>query len=152
MAIEFEHTIDLPQSPAQVFALLDDFSKTPQWLARCTGIVVLTLEGKAVGTKLRYSYKDGRRTGVMDGQIVERTPGQKLGYQYEDKMMQVGVRFLMEPAGAGTRLTHSIDITPKTFFAKLLSPFIRKQLPGQTITAMESLRKLLAAETGAGHA
>lgn len=150
MPIEFEHTIELPQSPDQVFAVLDDLSQTSKWLASCTGIEVLTPGPMAVGTKLRYSYKDGGRSGQMDGQIVERAPGQKLGYQYQDKMMHVGVHFTMAPAGAGTRLTHSIDITPKTFFAKLVSPFIRKQLPKQTIAAMDSLRTLLAAP-GAAH-
>jgi uncharacterized protein YndB with AHSA1/START domain len=151
MPIEFAHTIEVPQPPEQVFATLDDVSQTPKWLARCTGIEVLTPGPRTVGTKLRYSYKDGGRSGQMDGEIVERTPGQKLSYRYEDKMMRVGVHFTMAPTGAGTRLTHSIDITPKTFFAKLVSPFIRKQLPKQTITAMESLRTLLATSGAVQH-
>jgi len=59
-------------------------------------------------------------------------------------MMEVGVQFAIAPASGGTRLTHTIDITPKKFLAKLFSPLIRKQLPEQTITAMESLRTLLS--------
>ena len=55
----------------------------------------------------------------------------------------------MEPAGSGTRLTHTIDLTAKTFLAKLISPIIRKQLPKQTITAMESLSELLASRSTA---
>lgn len=144
MSVEFEHTIDVPQPPQQVFAVLDDLSQTPKWLARCTGIEVLTPGSPTIGSRLRYSYKDGGRAGGMDGEIVERVPGQKLGYRYEDKMMRVSVRFSMSPAGSGTRLTHSIDVTPKTFFARLISPLIRRQLPKQTIAAMESLRSLLA--------
>jgi hypothetical protein len=46
-------------------------------------------------------------------------------------------------AGGGARLTHVIDITPKTLMAKLFSPMIRRQLPKQTINAMEQLRALL---------
>lgn len=145
MAIHFEHAIELPQPPARVFGVLDDLSQTPKWLAPCTGIEVLTPGEKRVGTKLRYSHREGGRVGVMDGEIVERVPNERLGYRYVDRMMQVGVRFSMRSAGGGTRLTHTIDITPKTFFAKLLSPLIRRQLPRQTITAMESLRALLAA-------
>jgi len=146
VAIEFQHSIDLPQPPEKVFAVLADVSQTPRWLARCTGIEVLTPAPLAVGSKLRYSYKAGSRTGVMDGQVVERVENRKLDFLYEDKMMRVGVHFMTDPAasGPGTRLTHTIDITPRTFFAKLLSPLIRKQLPKQTITAMESLRALLA--------
>lgn len=145
MAIEFQHIIDLPQAPEKVFAVLADVSQTPLWLARCTGIEVLTPGPLAVGSKLRYSYKEGGRVGVMDGQVVDRVENRKLDFLYEDKMMRVGVHFTTDPApaGPGTQLTHAIDITPKTFFAKMLSPLIRKQLPKQTITAMESLRALL---------
>jgi hypothetical protein len=116
-------------------------------LARCTGIEVLTPGPLAVGSKLRYSYKEGSRVGVMDGQVTERDGNRRLGFLYQDKMMRVGVHFATEPAGGtGTRLTHSIDITPRTFMARLFSPLIRKQLPKQTITAMESLRALLAGQ------
>ena len=80
----------------------------------------------------------------MDGQLAERVENQKLSFRYSDKMMKVGVHFSMQPQGSGTRLTHSIDITPQTFFAKLISPLIRRQLPKQTISAMEALRALLA--------
>ena len=146
MPIEFRHSIDLPQPPEKVFAVLADVSQTPRWLARCTGIEVLTPAPLAVGSKLRYSYKEGGRVGVMNGEVVGRVEVRKLDFLYEDKMMRVGVHFMTEPAttGPGTHLTHTIDITPKTFFAKLLSPVIRRQIPKQTITAMESLRQLLA--------
>ena len=152
MAIEFRHTINVPQPPEKVFALLADVAQTPKWLARCTGIEVLTPGALAVGSKLRYSYKEGSRTGVMDGQVTERLENRKLDFLYEDKLMRVGVHFMTDPAesgsgaaaASGTRLTHAIDITPRTFFARLFSPLIRKQLPRQTIDAMESLRALLA--------
>ena len=62
---------------------------------------------------------------------------------YGDKMMEVTVDFRMVKTSSGARLTHAIDITPKTFVAKLFSPFIRRQLPKQTIGAMERLRALL---------
>ena len=149
MSIRFEHAIEVPQSPRDVFATLDDVSQTPKWLARCTGIEVLTPGPMTVGTKLRYSYKDGGRRGSMDGEIVERVPDRMLAYEYEDKMMRAGIHFAMEPAGSGTRLTHTIDLTPKTFLTKLISPIIRKQLPKQTVAAMESLRGLLASRSTA---
>jgi hypothetical protein len=49
----------------------------------------------------------------------------------------------------GTQFTHLITINPKTFFAWRLSPMIRRQLPGQTIGAMEKLRVYLAAASEA---
>ena len=147
MAIEFQHTIDLPQPPQEVFATLADVSQTPRWLARCTGIERLSPGPLEVGSKLRYTYKEGGRSGVMDGQVTERVDGRALGFAYDDRMMHVTVRFALEPSAVhsgGTRLTHSIGITPKTLMAKLFAPMIRKGLPRQTTEAMESLRSLLA--------
>jgi carbon monoxide dehydrogenase subunit G len=143
MAIHFEHGIDVAASPQRTFATLDDLQKTPQWLARCTGIESLTPGPNAVGNKLRYSYKEGGRAGVMDGEITARTPDQRLTFKYWDKMMDVTVDFRVAPGEKGTRLVHAIDIAPRTLLARLFSPLIRRQLPSQTITAMETLRGIL---------
>jgi uncharacterized protein YndB with AHSA1/START domain len=144
MSIHFAHTIEIPQPPARVFTVLDDFSLTPKWLARCTGIEALTPGPKAPGTKLRYAYKEGGRAGTMDGEIAARAENERITMKYGDKMMDVSVDFHMEPNGAGTKLTHTIDIVPRSFMSKIFAPMIRKQLPKQTVTAMESLRDLVA--------
>jgi carbon monoxide dehydrogenase subunit G len=144
MSIHFAHTIEVPQPPARVFAVLDDFSQTPKWLSRCTGIETLTPGPKAAGTKLRYGYKEAGRTGTMDGALTARAESERITMHYGDKMMEVSVDFELLPNGAGTKLTHTIDITPKAFMTKLFAPMIAKQVPKQTVAAMESLRALLA--------
>jgi uncharacterized protein YndB with AHSA1/START domain len=143
MSIHFSHTIDVAHEPPKVFAVLDDLSLTPQWLERCTGIEKLTSGPNAVGTRLRYAYREGGRTGTMDGQIVARIADERLAFRYGDKMMEVSVDFHVTCAAAGSRLTHTIDITPKNVLARLFGPFIRRGLPKQTITAMDRLRALL---------
>ena len=143
MPIHYEHGVDVAVTPERAFALLDDVSRTPDWLERCVRLEKLTPEPNAVGTKLRYSYREGSRTGVMDGEIATRTPNERLTFHYADKMMDVIVDFRMSPNSSGTRLVHAITIAPKTFFAKLLTPLIRWTLPKQTIAAMTKLKGLL---------
>jgi uncharacterized protein YndB with AHSA1/START domain len=143
MSIHFSHTLDVAHAPEKVFALLDDLGRTPEWLERCTGIERLSAGPNEVGSKLRYAYRDGVRSGTMDGEIVTRIAGERLAFRYGDEMMLVAVDFHVTSAAQGARLTHTIDITPKTFFAKLVSPFIRRGLPKQTIAALEKLRTLL---------
>ncbi len=138
----FSHTEVVAAEPAAVFAILDDTSRTPEWLERCTQIEKLSEGPNQVGTQLRYHYRDGRRTGVMNGSIVVHNPGRQITMAYLDRMMDVTVDFVTEPAGAGTtRLTHTIDITPQGFF-KLLTPLIKRSLPGQTRDAMDRLKDL----------
>ena len=145
MPLHFEHSIDVPQSPAQVFAVLDDLPRTPQWLARCASMEVLTSPPLAVGAKLRYTYKEAGRSGQMEGVVVERIVNQKLHCRYDDKMMGVDVISILTPQGNGTKLTHVMDIETKTLMGKMLSPMIKMRVPKDLTQAMESLRKLLAA-------
>lgn len=143
MSIHFTHTLDIGHEPSKVFALVDDLAMTPRWLERCTGIEKLSPGPNDVGTRLRYAYREGGRTGTMEGEIVARIPDERLTFRYGDKMMDVAVDFHVTSAATGARLTHTIDITPKTVLAKVFAPFIRRGLPRQTITAMERLRTLL---------
>ncbi len=148
MAIAFEHAIELPQPPARVFALLDDFSRLPQWLKPCEGLAKLGTGPNAAGDKLRYAYAQGGRHGVMDGVIAAREPDRRLTCKYYDRLFTVVVDFrVSDGETGGTHLVHHIEITPNSFMAKLMSPMIRGQLPRQTIDSMEALRRLLAAET-----
>jgi uncharacterized protein YndB with AHSA1/START domain len=143
MVIRFEHSVDVARGPDKAFALLDDFAQTPKWLERCAELTPVTSGPHAEGTKLRYRYQEGGRTGTMDGEITERIPNERLTMRYADKMMEVVVDFRIAKTDGGARLTHAIDITPRTFVAGLMSPLIRRQLPKQTVTAMECLKALL---------
>jgi carbon monoxide dehydrogenase subunit G len=143
MSIRFEHAIDVARGPEQIFAILDDLSQTPRWVSRCTGIEKLSPGPNTVGTKVRYAYREGGRTGTMDGEIKARTPNERLTVGYSDKMMEVVVDFQMTRKDGGARLVHTIDIKPKSLMAKLFAPLVRRQLPEQTIKAMETLRGLV---------
>lgn len=143
MAIQCEHTISVTTTPAQVFALLDNLPRTPEWLKPCTELRKLAPGPNAVGDRLSYSFSQGGRPGLMQGEILERVPGSRLVCVYSDAMMEVRVEFnvLREPSGA--RLTHRIAITPRTWLARLMSPLIRRSLPKQTRDAMERIRAIL---------
>src|SRR3954469_11776470 len=99
MGIHFEHAIEVPQATDRAFALLDDLSQTPKWLPRWTGIEKGSPGENAIGTRLRYSYRDGGRSGTMDGEITARVPNERLTYRYRDNMMEVVVDFRMSTAG-----------------------------------------------------
>ena len=131
MPIHFEHGVDVAVSPDRAFTLLEDVSRTPEWLDRCVKIETLSPGSLGVGTKLRYSYREGGRVGVMDGECTEKKPNERLTFHYLDKSMDVIVDFQMSPESGGTRLVHAITITPLTFMGKLMSPLIRLMIPKQ---------------------
>jgi hypothetical protein len=137
----FAHTLSVSAPPSTIFAIVDDVTRTPEWLSRCTGIDKLDAGPNDVGTRLTYHYNDGRRTGSMDGQIVAREPDRHFAMKFADTMMDVTVDFVAASDGVGTSLTHTIDIATKGF-GKVFSPLIRRQLPKQTMDAMTKLKAL----------
>jgi len=141
----FAHTETVAAAPERIFAIIDDFDRTPEWLTRCTGIDKLTDGPNRVGTELRYHYKDGRRTGTMDGDVAAREQDRHLTLHFVDKMTDVTVDFRLAPMGAETSMTHEITIVAKGF-GKAFSPLIKRALPRQTLNAMTNLKALAESE------
>lgn len=142
MAIEFQHALDVAAPAEDVFGILDDVTRTPEWLERCTGIEKLSAGPNAVGTRLRYGYRQGGQSGTMDGEITARDPNAWLAMRYQDRVMDVTVDFQMARNGTGTHLRHTIAITPKGLMGKVAAPIITRRLPEQTIAAMGKLKAL----------
>jgi len=145
MSVQFEHGVYLDQSPERVFALLDDVEKTPSWLKSCTGMKKLTEGDNQVGTKLKYSYKEGSKTGEMAGRITVRAPNERFAIVFTDKTRDLTWDYRISNTGAGSHVVHTISITPKTFMSKIFGPG-QGNVQEQTITAMNSLRSFLARE------
>lgn len=140
MAVHFEYTIDIAKPQAAVFAVLDDVSRTPEWLSRCTKIEKLDPGPNAVGVHLRYDYLQGKRPASMEGSIAAYGPPDHIAFRYNDKMFDVTIDFKLAGAEAGTKLTQQIDIVPRSIMGRLLQPLIRRVLPKQTIADLEKLR------------
>lgn len=139
----YAHTLEVDASTEAIFAILDDVTRTPEWLDRCTKLEKLDAGPIAVGQRLKYYYREGKRTGEMEGQVAVYEPGRRLTNRFVDKMMEVSVDFQAAPLDEGrTTLTHTITIDTKGI-GKLFSPLIKRQLPGQTIGAMTKLKALV---------
>jgi uncharacterized protein YndB with AHSA1/START domain len=144
---KFAHTVDVAAPGNQVFAILDDVDRTPEWLTRCTRIDRLDSGPNTVGTRLRYHYKSGGREGTMEGRVTAHEPDEHIAMLYTDAMMDVAVDFVARAgtSEATTTLTHTIDIRTKGA-GMLFWPVIKATLPRQTTDAMDRLKRLAETE------
>ncbi len=143
MPIRYQHTEIVHATPELAFATINDLPLTSQWLPPCVSLEKVGAGPNAAGDKLQYVYKQGGRTAEMAGEIVTLDPGQRLHCLYYDRAFDVSVDLRVEVAKEATLTTHIIEITPKTFFARLMSPLIRMGLGKQTRDAAANLKKLL---------
>jgi uncharacterized protein YndB with AHSA1/START domain len=143
MAVHYEYAVDLACAPVRVFALLEDVARSPEWLSRCTRIEKLDPGPNAVGMRLRYDFLQGKRPGTMVGEITAYAPHDHIAFHYTDKMFAVTIDFKLATIGAGSKLTETVDIEPRSLVGKLMQPLIRRILPKQTEGDLEKLRALV---------
>jgi hypothetical protein len=147
MPIRYQHTETIRTTPERAFAAIDDLPLTAKWLPPCVSLEKVGSGPNAPGDKLRYVYKQGGKTGEMAGEIMARTPGERPHCKYFDNLFDVSVDLRVAAASDGTLTTHIIEITPKSFMAKLMSPLIRLGLGKQTREAAANLKKLLESKS-----
>lgn len=143
MGIRYEHAETIRTTPERAFAAIDNLPLTAKWLPPCVSLEKVGSGPNAVGDRLRYVFKQGGQQGEMAGEILDRTPGQRLHCKYFDNSFEVAVDLRVAPAPEGTLTTHIIEITPKTLMGKLMSPLIRLGLGKQTRDAAANLKRLL---------
>jgi carbon monoxide dehydrogenase subunit G len=146
MAIRCEHVETVRATPDRAFALIDNLPRTAEWLPPCVSLDKVGSGPNAPGDKLRYVYNQGGHQGEMAGEILDRVDGQRLHCKYFDDTFEVAVDLRVAAALEGTLTTHVIEITPKRFFARLMSPMIKLGLAKQTKDAATNLKRLLESE------
>ena len=147
MPIRYEHAETVAATPERTFAVIDDLALTSKWLPPCVSLSKVGDGPNSPGDKLRYVFKQGGRQNEMAGEILARTPGERLHCKYVDSSFDVSVDLRVSPASDKTLTTHIIEITPKTFIGKLMSPLIRLGLGKQTRDAAKNLKKILESES-----
>jgi hypothetical protein len=143
MPIRYQHTETIKASPSRAFAVIDDLPLTSKWLPPCVSLEKVGTGPNAPGDKLRYVYRQGGKQAEMAGEILARTPGERLHCRYGDRAFDVSVDLQVAAAPDGALTTHIIEITPKTWAGRLMSPLIRLGLGKQTRDAAANLKKLL---------
>jgi hypothetical protein len=145
MAIRFQHAETIRATPERTFAAIDDLPLTARWLTPCVSLEKVGSGPNAPGDRLRYVYKRGDSQGEMACEILARTPGERLHCKYGDRAFDVSLDLRVAAAPGGALTTHIIEITPKKWAGKLMSPLIRLGLGKQTRDAAANLKKLLEA-------
>ncbi|HZA12869.1 MAG TPA: SRPBCC family protein [Myxococcaceae bacterium] len=135
---------DVAKPPSEVFAILDDFNTTPRWNSRCVEVKQVSPGPHQKGAQLLYVYRDPGRQGKMDGVISAYDPGRALELSFSDRTMDIAVGFRLEPNGAGTRVQHQLQIEPRSFLARLMTPIIRGATRKQTEDSVQRLKALLS--------
>ena len=106
MPIRYQHVVTVATTPERAFAVIDDLPLTAKWLPPCVSLAKVGDGPNAPGDKLRYVFKQGGRQCEMEGEILDRVPGQRLHCKYSDNAFDVLVD-IASRRGAGRSRDHA---------------------------------------------
>ena len=138
----FSHTVTIPRPPAEVFPWLFQGDLVPRW----TGHLEAYEPAGAIerGARVRQRLEVSGQTVDVDMEIIRYEPPGGAESRFTTNGIDVINVYSLEPDGAGTRLTQSLEAKAKGLTARLLLPVVQPRLERKLTEDLERLRGLLA--------
>jgi uncharacterized protein YndB with AHSA1/START domain len=140
----FQHTVTVPQPPAEVFPWLFDEDKVPRWTSRLQAYEVPD-GALGPGTRIHQVLKVSGQPLDLELEIVRYEPPGFAESRFSTNGMDVVTTYTLREAGAGTELTQSLEGKASSFKARMLVPIVQPKLEGKLTEDLERLRELLSA-------
>lgn len=143
--IRAEATVDVARPPAEVFRFVDDFARMPGWHSLCVQLEQTSPPPRRAGSTVRYTFKQSGHTQTLEGRLSDYDPGRRLTFEFADKSFHIVVDFDLRASGAGTSLTHAVEIEPQGLLGKVATPMIRAATQKQVAEDTARLGRVLEA-------
>jgi carbon monoxide dehydrogenase subunit G len=140
----FSHSVEIPRPPAEVFPWLLEADKVPRWTGHLERYERLDDGPLGQGSKVRQVLDVSGRTIDVTLEVTGYQPPSGAQTRFSTNGIDVVSSYALEAAGAGTRLTQSIEAKPSGLSARVLVPVIQPRLEKKLTEDLERLRTELA--------
>jgi uncharacterized protein YndB with AHSA1/START domain len=137
----FSHSVELAQPPEAVFPWLLEQDKVPQWtsdLARYE-----TDGALRPGARVTQVLKMGGSELPLNLELIRYEPPRAVETRTETNGVKLTIAYALEPAGAGTRLTQTLDAKAGSLTARMLIPVVQGRLEKKVTTDLALLKGVL---------
>ena len=141
---DFSHSVEIPRGPAEVFPWLLDVDKVPRWTGHLERYERLGDGALARGSRLRQVLDVAGRRIDVELEITRYEPPHGAETRFSSNGIDVVNGYALQPAGAGTRLTQTLEAKPKSFSARILVPVVQPRLESKLTADLERLRTTLS--------
>jgi uncharacterized protein YndB with AHSA1/START domain len=136
----FAHSVELSQPPEVVFPWLLEEDKVPRWTSDLQSYSVDGALGAGTHVRQTLSVAGGLK---LDLEIVQYNPPRGAETRFETNGVKVTSEYILEPAGAGTRLTQTLDARAGGLTGRMLIPIVQGRLEKKLTEDLERLRGVL---------
>jgi uncharacterized protein YndB with AHSA1/START domain len=138
--VRFDVEIDIDRPPEDVFALLTDIGRLPEWQASA---VSAEAEGAlGTGTRIRETRRLLGREFHVVHEVTAFDPPHRFDVQSVEGPLPLTVSHLLEPSGGGTRLEVVGEAKPKGML-RFAAGGIAKTVESEFRRDFERLKELL---------
>jgi carbon monoxide dehydrogenase subunit G len=132
----------------EVWDFISNFENTTRW-SRGVLEARQTSDGPlGIGSALQTVVKAFGRRRTADYLVTEYEPNRAFAFEVTSGSMSSRVRYSVEPAGGGTRLTASGDAAATGLY-KLLAPILVRTLKRHSQDDLENVKRILEASVAA---
>jgi carbon monoxide dehydrogenase subunit G len=139
----FSHTVEIPQPPAEVFPWLLEEDKVPHWTGHLQRYERLDDGPLGRGSRVRQVLDVSGRTIDVELELTAYEPPTAAQTRFSTNGIDVVSSYALEAAGAGTRLTQSLEAMAGGLTARLLLPVVQPRLEEKLTQDLERLREQL---------
>ena len=136
----FSHSVQVPQPPDEVFPWLLEEDKVPQWTSDLKSYSVAGPLGTGSRVVQTLELAGGLK---LDMEITRYDPPRGAETRFETNGVKVHSVYTLEPAGAGTRLTQSLEAKASGLQARMVIPIVQGRLEKKLSGDLERLREVL---------
>lgn len=141
MTLKAEASVTIDRPPADVFAVLTDVPRQPDWSKGAGKVSDVSENPARLGTTWTQVSKFVGRELEAHLTVNIYEPDRKFGSQV-DKPIPFQLLFLLEPEGSGTRLTFTAEGEPGGFFG-VAAPLLRKSISDTMSSDLAALKAML---------
>jgi hypothetical protein len=140
----FSHTVEIARPPAEVFPWLLEEDKVPQWTGQLQTYERVGDGALGRGSRMRQVLVVSGRTIDVVLELTGYSPPSSAETRFSTNGIDVVTGYRLEPAGAGTRLTQSVEAKPTSLSARFLVPVVQPRLEEKLTADLERLRGTLS--------
>jgi hypothetical protein len=140
----FAHSVEVARAPADVFPWLLEADKVPRWTGHLERYERLDDGPLGRGSRVRQVLEVSGRTIDVEMEVTAYEPPSGAQTRFSTNGIEVVSSYALEAAGAGTRLTQSIEARPSGLAARMLVPVVQPRLEQKLTEDLERLREELS--------
>jgi uncharacterized protein YndB with AHSA1/START domain len=141
----FSHTVEIARSPAEVFPWLLEEDKVPRWTGHLERYERLDDGAIRPGSRIRQVLEVSGRTIDVELEVTAYEPPSGAQTRFSTNGIEVVSSYALAAAGAGTRLTQSIEAKPSGLSARMLVPLVQPRLEQKLTEDLARLQEELGA-------